>query len=665
MHMGGMLGSDRSQLGDARFDRGVVRRVLRFARPYRTMLLAYLGVIVAVALVQLIPPLIFRQIIDEAIPRGIDQGDRGLLHLLAGLAVLAAMGSAALAIVDRWLSARVGEGVIYDLRVAVFGHVQRMPISFFTRTQTGALTNRLNSDVIGAQRALTTTIGGVASNLITLVTTLAAMAFLEWRLTLLSLVVLPLFIVPAKRVGRRLQAITRTQMDLNASMNTTMTERFNVSGALLVKLFGRAPDEERSFAARADGVRRTGIRSALYGRTFFIALGLVGAIGTAAVYWVGGLQVIDGTLSVGTLVALAAYVTRLYGPLTALSNAHVDLLTAMVSFERVFEVLDAPLPLVDRPGAVDLVDPQGRIEFDRVRFTYPDKVIVPTLELDPSVGLVPVVGNGNGTDGDGGDRDGGEPGDGDVLAEPEAGPGREVLRGVSATIEPGQLVALVGPSGGGKTTLSMLVPRLYDVSDGAIRIDGYDVRDLTQDSLHAAVGAVTQDPHLFHDTVGNNLRYARPDATDAELVEAARAAQIHDVIARLPEGYDTLVGERGYRLSGGEKQRLAIARMLLKDPAIVILDEATSQLDSENEAAIQRALAEALAGRTSIVIAHRLSTITTADQILVVDDGRIVERGVHGDLIAAGGLYADLYRTLVREDVQHVAQDQSTALGLA
>ena len=665
MHMGGMLGSDRSQLGDARFDRGVVRRVLRFARPYRTMLLVYLGVIVAVALVQLIPPLIFRQIIDEAIPRGIDQGDRGLLHLLAGLAVLAAMGSAALAIVDRWLSARVGEGVIYDLRVAVFGHVQRMPISFFTRTQTGALTNRLNSDVIGAQRALTTTIGGVASNLITLVTTLAAMAFLEWRLTLLSLVVLPLFIVPAKRVGRRLQAITRTQMDLNASMNTTMTERFNVSGALLVKLFGRAADEERSFAARADGVRRTGIRSALYGRTFFIALGLVGAIGTAAVYWVGGLQVIDGTLSVGTLVALAAYVTRLYGPLTALSNAHVDLLTAMVSFERVFEVLDAPLPLVDRPGAVDLVDPQGRIEFDRVRFTYPDKVIVPTLELDPSVGLVSVVGNGNGTDGDGGDRDGGEPGDGDVLAEPEAGPGREVLRGVSATIEPGQLVALVGPSGGGKTTLSMLVPRLYDVSDGAIRIDGYDVRDLTQDSLHAAVGAVTQDPHLFHDTVGNNLRYARPDATDAELVEAARAAQIHDVIARLPEGYDTLVGERGYRLSGGEKQRLAIARMLLKDPAIVILDEATSQLDSENEAAIQRALAEALAGRTSIVIAHRLSTITTADQILVVDDGRIVERGVHGDLIAAGGLYADLYRTLVREDVQHVAQDQSTALGLA
>ncbi len=692
-----MLGADPSQLGDASFDWNVVRRVLRFARPYRAMLLGYLGVIVAVALVQLVPPLIFRQIIDEAIPRGRDQGDSTLLHLLAGVAVLAAVAGAGLAIVDRWLSARIGEGVIYDLRVAVFGHVQRMPISFFTRTQTGALTNRLNSDVIGAQRALTTTIGGVASNLIILVTTLAAMALLEWRLTLLSLVVLPLFIVPARRVGRRLQAITRTQMDLNASMNATMTERFNVSGALLVKLFGRTSDEERSFAERADGVRRTGIRSALYGRTFFIALGLVGAIGTAAVYWVGGLQVINGTLSLGTLVALAAYVTRLYGPLTALSNAHVDLLTAMVSFERVFEVLDAPLPLVDRPGAVDLVDPRGRIELDRVRFTYPDKVIVPTLELDPTVGLGRVTGNGNGrssspaADAPGGDEAGqlggrsdvrgrdaargrGEaPRDGDVgrvvggdAADVGAGsPAREVLHGVSATIEPGQLVALVGPSGGGKTTASMLVPRLYDVTDGAVRIDGLDVRDVTQDSLHAAIGAVTQDPHLFHDSVGNNLRYARPDASDADLVEAARAAQIHDVIARLPDGYDTLVGDRGYRLSGGEKQRLAIARMLLKDPAVVILDEATSQLDSENEAAIQRALAQALAGRTSIVIAHRLSTITSADQILVMDEGRIVERGLHADLLAAGGLYADLYRTLVRDDVDRVAQDQSAALGLA
>jgi ATP-binding cassette subfamily B protein len=667
----GMLGADRSQLGDARFDRKVVRRVLRFARPYRWMLLGYLAVIVAIALIQLVPPLIFRQIIDEAIPRGINEGDQGLLHLLAAVAVLAAVGSAAMAIVERWLSARIGEGVIYDLRVAVFGHVQRMPISFFTRTQTGALTNRLNSDVIGAQRALTTTIGGVASNVITLVTTLIAMALLEWRLTLLSLVVLPLFIVPARRVGRRLQAVTRTQMDLNASMNTTMTERFNVSGALLVKLFGRAEDEERSFAERADGVRRTGIRAALYGRTFFIALGLVGAIGTAAVYWVGGLQVINGTLSLGTLVALAAYVTRLYGPLTALSNAHVDLLTAMVSFERVFEVLDAPLPLVDRPGAVDLVDPRGRIELDEVHFTYPDEVVVPTLELDPTVG-VPRAVRVDGAprspvddDGERGHRAGEIGGDGRNGA---AAP-REVLHGVTAIVEPGELVALVGPSGGGKTTLSMLVPRLYDVTDGAVRVDGHDVRDLTQDSLHAAIGAVTQDPHLFHDTVGNNLRYARPDASDDELIAAARAAQIHEVIDALPEGYDTLVGERGYRLSGGEKQRLAIARMLLKDPAVVILDEATSQLDSENEAAIQRALAEALAGRTSIVIAHRLSTITTADQILVLDGGRIVERGTHADLLAAGGLYAELYRTLVRSDLAGpgpaTAVDDVTPLGLA
>jgi ATP-binding cassette subfamily B protein len=597
-----------------------------------------------------------------------------------------------MAIVERWLSSRIGEGVIYDLRVAVFGHVQRMPISFFTRTQTGALTNRLNSDVIGAQRALTTTIGGVASNVITLVTTLIAMAFLEWQLTLLSLVVLPLFIVPARRVGRRLQAVTRTQMDLNASMNTTMTERFNVSGALLVKLFGRTEDEERSFAERADGVRRTGIRAALYGRTFFIALGLVGAIGTAAVYWVGGLQVINGTLTLGTLVALAAYVTRLYGPLTALSNAHVDLLTAMVSFERVFEVLDAPLPLVDRPGADDLVAPRGRIELDDVHFSYPDQVVVPTLELDPTIvtarpvgfGAAPTSpvdgdgdhgdgghgdgGHGDGGHGDGGHGDGGH-GDGQAGRNGVDGHEREVLHGVSAVVEPGQLVALVGPSGGGKTTLSMLVPRLYDVTAGAVRVDGHDVRDLTQDSLHAAIGAVTQDPHLFHDTVGNNLRYARPDATDDELVEAARAAQIHDVIAALPDGYDTLVGERGYRLSGGEKQRLAIARMLLKDPTVVILDEATSQLDSENEAAIQRALAEALAGRTSVVIAHRLSTITTADQILVLDGGRIVERGRHADLLAAGGLYADLYRTLVRSDLAGPGPapgvDDATPLGLA
>ncbi|HKE75501.1 MAG TPA: ABC transporter ATP-binding protein [Acidimicrobiales bacterium] len=617
-----LLGTDPATLDGARLRGDLARRVWQFARPYRWLLAAYAAIIVAEALVQLVPPLLFRQIIDQALP----QHDNGLLQLLAALAVTSALVSAGLAIVDRYWSARIGEGVIYDLRVAVFQHVQRMPIAFFTRTQTGALTSRLNSDVIGAQQALTGTVGTVASNVVTLVTVVAAMAALDWRVTVLSLVVLPAFIVPAKRVGRRLQAITRTQMDLNASMNTTMTERFNVAGALLVKLFGRGDDEQRSFAERADGVRRTGVKAAIYGRTFYIALGLVGAIGTAAVYWVGGVQVLNGEMSVGTLVALAAFVGRLYGPMTSLTNARVDLMSALVSFDRVFEVLDAPVPLSDRPGAVALGRPAGRIELDGVRFTYPAETIIATLELDPAVGAV------------------------GVGAVP-SGPPREVLHGVSATITPGQLVALVGPSGAGKTTLSLLVPRLYDVTGGAVRVDGHDVRDLTQDSLREAIGVVVQDPHLFHDTVGNNLRYARPDATPAELEAAARAARIHDVIAALPEGYDTIVGERGYRLSGGEKQRLAIARMLLKDPAIVILDEATSHLDSENEAAIQRALADALAGRTSIVIAHRLSTITAADQILVIDDGRIVERGRHADLLARNGLYADHYRTLVRADL--------------
>jgi ATP-binding cassette subfamily B protein len=632
-----MLGADPSQLAGATVDRSLVWRVWRFARPYRWMLLVYLGIIVATALVQLAPPLLFRSIIDSAIPNG----DRAYLNLLAGLAVLAALGGAALAVADRYVSSRIGEGVIYDLRVALFAHVQRMPVAFFTRTQTGALTNRLNTDVVGAQRALTGTIGSVVSNVITLVTTLAAMALLEWRLTLLSLVVLPLFILPAKRVGRRLQAVTRQQMDLNASMNTTMTERFNVAGALLVKLFGRGRDEERSFATRADGVRVAGIKAALLGRTFFIALGLVGAIGTAAIYWVGGLQVISGALSIGTLVAMAAYVGRLYGPLTALSNAPVDLMSAFVSFDRVFEVLDAPLPLTDRPGAVDLVDVRGQVEIDHVWFAYPTETIVPTLELDPAVASPSTDGRGNG----------------------EGGRVRNVLRGISARIEPGELVALVGPSGAGKTTLSMLIPRIYDVTDGAVRIDDRDVRDLTLTSLHGAIGVVTQDPHMFHDSVGNNLRYAHPDATSDEVEAACRAAQIHDVITRMPDGYDTVVGERGYRLSGGEKQRLAIARMLLKDPAIVILDEATSNLDTENEALVQEALRVALAGRTSFVIAHRLSTIVSADQILVLDEGRIVERGRHPELVARGGLYAELYRTLVRDDV--TAADETTALGLA
>jgi ATP-binding cassette subfamily B protein len=436
------------------------------------------------------------------------------------------------------------------------------------------------------------------------------------------------FIVPAKRIGRQLQVITRESMDLNAQMNTTMTERFNVAGALLVKLFGRHDEEASGFSNRAGRVRDIGVRSAMYGRVFFIALTLVGAVGTAAVYLIGGQLVVSDTITLGTMVALATYVARVYGPLTALTNARVDIMTAFVSFERVFEVLDTPSAIVERPGATDLAGAQGRIELDDVWFRYPaaSEVSIASLEADPQSGR-PLS---------------------DTL-------GAFVLRGVSATIEPGQLVALVGPSGAGKTTISNLIPRLYDVTSGAVRIDGHDVRDLTETSLRGSIGVVSQDPHLFHDTVLSNLRYARPDADLEQIHAACRAAQIHDVLAGLPDGYDTVVGERGYRLSGGEKQRLAIARMLLKDPAIVILDEATSHLDSENEAAIQEALAHALAGRTALVIAHRLSTITNADQILVVDDGRIVESGRHDELIASEGLYSELYRTLVRADVEPIS----------
>jgi ATP-binding cassette, subfamily B, bacterial len=480
----------------------------------------------------------------------------------------------------------------------------------------------MNNDVIGAQRALTGTLGQVVFNILTLVVTLGAMVALDWRLTLLAVAVLPVFIIPANKVGYRLQDVTREGMEVNAAMNATMTERFNVSGALLVKLFGRHDTEVASFSRKAARVRDIGVKSAMLGRVFFGALALVAAVGTAVVYWVGANEVISGSITAGTLVALAAYVARIYQPLTSLTNARLDVLLALVSFDRVFELLDTPELIEDRPDAGELTDARGRIEIEDVWFRYPAASDVSLASLE---------------------------GDGASDVPLDERPGDFVLRGVSAVIEPGELVALVGPSGAGKTTLSMLVPRLYDVTEGAIRVDGHDVREVTQASLRGAIGVVSQDPHLFHDTVGNNLRYARPDATDEELIEACRKAQIHDVIAGLPDGYDTIVGERGYRLSGGEKQRVAIARMLLKDPAIVILDEATSHLDAENEVLIQAALSDALAGRTSVVIAHRLSTIQAADQILVLDEGRIVERGTHLSLLASGGLYADLYRTLLRE----------------
>ena len=608
-----VLGRDPEAIKGKTFDKDVVKRVWRFARPYRAMLFGFLAVIVVDAVVALAPPLLFKRLIDHAIP------DRNLsaVNVIGLFIVAVAFVDAGLTVLQRWWSARIGEGLIFDMRSSLFDHVLRMPVSFFTRTQTGALISRLNNDVVGAQQALTGTLGQVVSNLLTVVATLVAMFALEWRLTLLALVVLPAFIIPAKRVGRKLQRITREAMQLNATMNTTMTERFNVAGALLVKLFGRPDEEKASFDDKAGRVRDIGVKSAMYGRVFMTALMLVGALGTAAIYWVGARLVIDGAITIGTIVALSAYVARIYQPLTALTNAHVDLMTTLVSFERVFEVLDMPRPIDDAPDATPLPAPvAGRVELDDVWFRYPSpaSVSIASLEADGSA----------------------------VLSDE---PSDWILRGVSAVIEPGRMVALVGPSGAGKTTLSMLVPRLYDVTSGAVRVDGVDVRGVTMSSLSDAIGVVSQDAHLFHDTVRSNLRYARPTATDAEIVDACRAARIHDVIAALPDGYDTLVGERGYRLSGGEKQRLALARVLLKAPAIVILDEATAHLDSETEVLVQAALAEALVGRTSIVIAHRLSTIQAADEILVVDAGRIVERGRHAELIAAGGLYAELYET--------------------
>ena len=581
-----------------------------FARPYSSSIIGFLISILVSAAIALVPPLLFRNIVDTAIPAG----DKRQIVILTIILVVVAMGDAILSIVQRWYSSRIGEGLIYDLRVALFDKVQHMPIAFFTRTQTGALISRLNNDVVGAQTAVTGTLGSVVSNVVVLVTTLGAMLALEWRLTVLSLVVLPVFIIPARRVGVRLQDISREQMGLNASMNTQMTERFNVAGAMLVKLFGRHREEVDAFSGRASRVRDIGITGAMYGRVFFVALGLVGALGAVAIYGVGAFMVISGGITIGTLVAMAAFVQRIYQPLTGLTNARLEVMTALVSFERVFEVLDAPVAIVDRLGAVDIVKPIGNIEFDHVAFRYPPGASVSIASLE-------LAGVMQGAD-----------------------PDTDVLVDVSLRIDAGSTVAIVGTSGAGKTTLAMLIARMYDVTGGSVRLDGNDVRDLTGVSLRAAIGVVSQDPHMFHETIKSNLLYARPNATSDEMINACKQAQIHDVIASLPDGFDTVVGERGYRLSGGEKQRLAIARLLLKDPAVMILDEATSHLDNESEVLVQQALEAAMHNRTSIVIAHRLSTIRDADRIVVLDQGRVTEQGTHDELMALNGFYASQVR---------------------
>jgi ATP-binding cassette subfamily B protein len=602
---------------------GTVRRIATYARPYRWQLAAFLFITILDAVVTVSYPLMLRVIIDD----GILRHNLRVVGTVAGLVAAIAVFDAFLGSAARWYSARIGEGLIYDLRTEVFGHVQRQPIAFFTRTQTGSLVSRLNSDVIGAQQALTSVLSTVVSSFIQLVLVLVAMFILSWPVTVIAIAMLPLFILPAKLIGRRLQRLSRESMQLDAEMGSTMTERFNVAGAMLAKLYGRPREELGLFSNRAARVRDIGVVTSMYGSVLFVSLTLLASMATAMIYGVGGWLAVGGAFQLGTLVALTTLLNRLYGPIMSLSNVQVTVMTALVSFDRVFEVLDLK-PLIDeKPDATDLPALAGpksnrhsaapAVEFDHVSFSYPKASEVSLASLE-SIAL-PSQERTNGAAG--------------------------VLHDVSFRVPPGTLTALVGPSGAGKTTITHLVSRLYDAGRGVVRIGGHDVRDLTLDSLHDAVGVVTQDSHLFHETIRTNLAYARPDASERELILACQAAQIWELISSLPDGLDTVVGDRGYRLSGGEKQRVAIARLLLKAPSVVVLDEATAHLDSESEAAVQRALATALAGRTSLVIAHRLSTIRQADQILVIDAGRVRERGTHAELLASGGLYSELYRT--------------------
>ena len=598
-----------SSVKDQKLKAGTVKRIASYAVAYKSALIFFLITVVIDAVLVITSPLLLKRLIDD----GVIPGNPGLVTRLALLVGLIAILDAIFSMIGRWFSARIGENLIFDLRTQVFSHVQRQSIAFFTRTQTGALISRINSDVIGAQQAFTTTLAGLVSNVLTLILVVGALLTLSWQITLLALSLLPLFLFPTKWVGRKLQGLTRESFNLNAEMSATMTERFNVSGALLVSLYGDQNRERDYFSSRARKVANIGVSIALLQRLFFIALTSIAAIATAFAYGVGGHYAINKEITLGTLLAITTLLVRLYGPLTALSNVRVDVMTALVSFERVFEVLDLTPMVRDRADAIDVADGPLSLEFDSVRFSYPraDEISLASLES---------------------------------AAKPEMIESGEILAGISFNSPAGTLTALVGPSGAGKTTISSLIPRLYDVTSGSIKINGKDLRELKLATLRDAIGVVTQDAHMFHDSIAENLRYAKRDATHEEMEQACKSAQIWDLIASLPNGFETVVGERGHRLSGGEKQRLAIARLLLKAPRIVILDEATAHLDSENEALVQEALARALEGRTSIVIAHRLSTVRKADQILVLESGLIKERGKHDELIALNGLYADLYQ---------------------
>jgi len=626
--MGGMGGAFGPMMRSMRADRSVVdqdlnrrtiRRVGAFARPHARLIAIFLVLVVIDAAIVIINPLLAQRLIDQ----GLLKHNLALVVWLAVAMAATSIVDAALSVTTGYLSARIGENLIFDLRTKVFSHIQQMSLAFFTRTQTGALVSRLNTDVIGAQSAFTSTLSSTVSNSVSVLVVGLTMFALSWQVTLACLALFPILFVASRWVGRRVSSLTREQMNGNADLGSLMTERFNVSGALLLKLFGRRDEEDAKYAVKAARVRDAGVQIALVTRSFMALMLLIPALATALVYGIGGSLVINGALTLGTLTALATLLLRLLGPLQGLSNVRVDVMTALVSFDRIFEVLDLPSMVQEKPDAVALPKDTARLEFHDVAFTYPraDEVSLASLES---------------------------------VARMESRDYDQVLKSISFEAEPGQMVALVGPSGAGKTTITHLVARLYDVTGGAVRVGGEDVRDVTLESLEAVVGYVTQDAHMFHDTIGENLRYARPDATETEIWDAIDAAQIGDLVRAMPDGLDTVVGDRGYRLSGGERQRLAIARLLLKAPAIVVLDEATAHLDSESEAAVQRALDKALEGRTSLVIAHRLSTIRQADQILVVEGGRVAQRGTHLELLAQGGTYAELYRTQFREDAAAV-----------